>query len=213
LPDYVLNVLPTPDGKRLIALNCGHGPHGINVLDVTTLDVIQRVELESAWLGLAWSPDGRTLYVSGGNGESRVNPTAAPVYAFGFDGNRLTEKPTRTFKHRLPAKDIYWSSLLHHPTKPILYAAHRGTQPTAGHVVAFDSRTGEILAEYPTGINPYGLALDAAHETLFVSNWGDQSITALDLSTGKTRATIPVGHNPCDLRARPRRPPVRGVLQ
>ena len=172
LPDYVLNVLPSPDGKRLIALNCGHGPHGINVLDASTLEVVQRVELKSAWLGLAWSPDGQTLYVSGGNGESRTNPTAAPVYVFGFDGNQLTAKPTRTFKHRLPAKDIYWSSLLHHPTKPILYAAHRGTQPTAGHVVAFDSRTGKIVAEYPTGINPYGLALDAAHETLFVSKIG-----------------------------------------
>lgn len=203
LADYVLNVLPSPDGKHLVALNCGHGPHGLNVIDAQSLAIVQHVPLKSAWLGLAWAPDGRTLYVSGGNGESRVNPTAAPIYAFGFDGQRLTEKPTRTFSHQLPAKEICWSGLLHHPTKPILYAAHRGTQPTAGHVVAFDTRTGEILAKYPTGINPYTLALDAARDLLFVSNWGDQSVTALDLATGKTRATIPVGHNPCDLALAP----------
>jgi hypothetical protein len=76
LADYVLNVAPSPDGKSLVALHCGHGPHGLVVLDAATMQVRQEVPLKSAWLGLAWSPDGRTLYASGGNAESRTRPTA-----------------------------------------------------------------------------------------------------------------------------------------
>jgi YVTN family beta-propeller protein len=199
LPDYVLNVTPSPDGKSIVALNCGHSPHGLAVIDPATMEIRQTVPLKSAWLGLAWAPDGTTLFVSGGNAESRSNPTVAPVYEFGFANGRLTEKPVRELQHRLPANRIYWSGLVHHPTKPILFAANRGTQATAGHVVMFDTRTGERIAELPTDINPYAVVLDPTGDTLFVSNWGGRSVSVIDTSTRKTRATIRVGHNPNDM--------------
>ena len=196
LSDYVLNVTPSPDGRSLVALHCGHSPHGLAVLDAATLEIRQKIPLKSAWLGLAWAPDGRTLYVSGGNAESRTKPTAAPVYAFGFAQGQLTAKPLREFKHRLAAKEIYWSGLVHHPTKPLLYAANRGTQATPGHVVIFDTQTGERVGELPTEVHPYDLVLSPAGDTLYVSNWGSRSVSILDTATLKTRATIRVGHNP-----------------
>ena len=199
LPDYVLNVTPAPDGQSLVALNCGHSPHGLTVIDPVTMEIRQQVPLKSAWLGLAWAPDGKSLFVSGGNAQGRVDPGAAPVYEFGFENGRLTEKPKRELKHRAAANRIYWSGLVHHPTKPLLFAANRDTQPVAGHVVVFDTRTGERAAELPTGVNPYTLVLDPAGETLFVSNWGGQSVSVIDTVTRKTRATIPVGHNPNDM--------------
>jgi YVTN family beta-propeller protein len=199
LPDYVLNVTPSPDGKHLVALHCGHSPHGLAVLDATTMAIKQTVPLKSAWLGLAWAPDGKTLYVSGGNAESRANPTAAPIYEFDFQDGKLGEKPRREFKHRLPANQLYWSGLVHHPTQPLLFAANRGTQPTAGHVVVFDTRTGERVAELPTEIHPYDVVLNPAGDTLYVSNWGGRSVSIIDVAARKTRATIRVGHNPNDM--------------
>ncbi|NBP82897.1 DUF1513 domain-containing protein, partial [bacterium] len=96
-----------------------------------------------------------------------------------------------------------WSGLVHHPKKPWLFAAHRGTQPTPGHIVVFHAETGERLAEYKTGINPYTVVLDASGDTLFVSNWGDRSVTAIDTRDGRVLATVPVGYNPCDLALAP----------
>jgi YVTN family beta-propeller protein len=199
LPDYVLNVTPSPDGRSLVALHCGHSPHGLAVIDAETMEIRQRIPLKSAWLGLAWAPDGKSIYVSGGNAESRNDPTAAPVYEFAFRDGRLGESPSRLFKHRLPANRIYWSGLVHHPTKPLLFAANRGTQPTAGHVVVFDTRTGERVAELPTDIHPYAVVLDRSGDTLFVSNWGGRSVSVIDTNTRKTRATIRVGYNPNDM--------------
>ncbi len=199
LADYVLNLTPSPDGKSIVALHCGHGPHGLAVIDPATMKIVQKVPLKSAWLGLAWAPDGRTLYASGGNGESKSKPTAAPVYAFAFRDGRLSDAPVREFKHRLPAKGIYWSGLVHHPTKPLLFAANRGTQPTPGHVVVFDTNTGERVGEMPTEIHPYDVVLDPAGDTLFVSNWGSRSVSILDTKTLKTRGTVRVGYNPNDM--------------
>jgi hypothetical protein len=203
LPDYVLNVSPTPDGKRLIALHCGHSPHGLAVIDPATMAITQEIPLKSAWLGLTWSPDGKRLFVSGGNAESKANPTAAPIYVFTYADGKLSPAPVPAFKHRLPANQIYWSGLVHHPKKPWLFAAHRGTQPTPGHIVVFHAETGERLAEYKTGINPYTVVLDASGDTLFVSNWGDRSVTAIDTRDGRVLATVPVGYNPCDLALAP----------
>ena len=121
LADYVLNLTPSPDGRSLVALHCGHGPHGLAVIDPATLEIRQQVPLRSAWLGLAWAPDGRTLYVSGGNATSRTAPAVAPVYAFEFHDGRLSAQPVRELKHRLPADALYWSDLAHHPTKLLLY--------------------------------------------------------------------------------------------
>jgi YVTN family beta-propeller protein len=199
LPDYVLNLTPTPDGRSIVALHCGHSPHGLAVLDAATLEIKQTIALKSAWLGLAWSPDGRRLYVSGGNGQSRSKPTAAPVYEFAFEAGRLSAKPTREFLHRLPANGIYWSALAHHPSKPLLYAGNRGTQTNSGQVVVFDTRTGERVAELPTEIHPYDLLLDPSGKTLYVSNWGSRSVSAIDTTTLKTCATVRVGHNPNDM--------------
>ena len=199
MDDYVLNLAPTPDGKNVVAMHCGYNPHGLVVVEPGTMEIRQKVRLKSAWLGLAWAPDGKKLYVSGGNAESRTNPTAAPVYEIPFENGRLADQPSREFPHRLPANRIWWSGLAHHPGKPLLYAANRGTLATPGHIVVFDTRTGDRVAEIATEIHPYDLVLDAAGDTLYVSNWGSQSVAAIDTSTLKTRATVRVGHNPNDM--------------
>ena len=197
--DYVLNLTNAPDGRNVIALHSGYNPHGLVVVDRRNVEATQKVALKSSWYGLAWGPDAKTLYVSGGNAESRQNPTPAPIYAFTFENGRLSEKPTREFLHRLPRNEIYWSGLAHHPTKPLLYAANRHTRPIPGHVVVFDTATGNRVAEIATEINPYDLVFDATGDNLFVSNWSSRSISVIDTRTNKTRAVIKVGHNPNDM--------------
>jgi YVTN family beta-propeller protein len=46
------------------------------------------------------------------------------------------------------------------------------------------------------GAIPCAIAIDPANHTLYVANYGDNSVTAIDARTGRTRATLPVGDRP-----------------
>src|SRR5215510_10365198 len=59
--DMVLKVLPAPDNRAVMALHSGFNPHGLVVVNPLTQEAAQRIPLTTAWFGMAWSPNGRTL--------------------------------------------------------------------------------------------------------------------------------------------------------
>ncbi len=198
--DMLLNLLPAPDGKAVVALHGGFNPHGLVVIDTATEVAAQRIKLKSAWLGMAWSPDGTKLYVSGGNAAGpRPGPTPAPIYVFTYADGKLSDAPVRTFKESIPAAEIYWSGVAHHPKTNTLYAANRGAVRTAGHVVIFDSATGALRKRVLVEASPYDLVLSPDGATLYVSNWSSDSISVIDTASEKVVATIAVGDNPNDM--------------
>ena len=197
--DLVMRMTSAPDGKALIAVNAGYLPHGLTVLDPATGKVVQRIPLKSAWLGLAWSPDGRILYVSGGNAAGPRQPTAAPIYAFAYKAGRLSEQPAAQFDESIPMQSIWWAGVVRHPTKPRLYAANQGVDETPTNVVVFDTESGKLLTRIPVDISPYQLVLSKDGGRLFVSNWSSRSVSVIDTATNKVTATIAVGANPNDM--------------
>jgi hypothetical protein len=69
--DLPLAMVESPDGRYLIVSNNGYAKPTLAVVDVARMYVKSKVTLDHAWLGLAWHPDGRRLFVSGA-GESSV---------------------------------------------------------------------------------------------------------------------------------------------
>jgi YVTN family beta-propeller protein len=193
--DLVLNIVPTPDRMGMVAIHSGFNPHGLVVIDGRTDEAVQRVPVPIAWMGLAWHPDGSRLYVSGGNNKDPKG-IRAPVYVFGFAQGRLTQKPVAELQDtEIEPAQIYWSGLVHHPVKPLLFAANR----TAGQVVVFDTEAKRLLARIPTEVNPYDLVLSTDGRTLYCSNWASDSVSVIDTELLKVRATIGVGDNPNDM--------------
>ena len=75
--------LASPDGKHLVLSLAGWREQGIEVLDRASNAVVQQLPQPGAFLGLAWSADGRTLYASGG--------VTDLVYVYGW--NAASERP------------------------------------------------------------------------------------------------------------------------
>ncbi|HEX5264857.1 MAG TPA: cytochrome D1 domain-containing protein, partial [Phenylobacterium sp.] len=202
LNDLVLKMVASPDGRVIIAGHSGYLPHGLTVIDAKTHRVVQEVPLKTTWLGLAWSGDGHTLYVSGGNanGEKTVEASLAPIYALAYRDGRLNPEPVATFFDKtVPLDKTWWSGLHSDPQRGLVWAANRGTSMAATDVVAFDAKTGAIKKRIHVGVSPYELALTKDGKRLFVSNWGDKSVSVVDVASQKVIKTIPVGFNPNDM--------------
>ena len=196
--DMVLNVSLSPDRKTVVALHSGFNPHGLVVVDSHSEEAIQRIRLKSAWLGLAWHPNGKKLYVSGGNANG-TKPTRAPIYIFNYENGRLSDSPAGTLEESIDTSELYWSGLVHHRSKPLLFAANRGTGAAASNVVVFDTASGKLVTRIPVEVNPYALMLSDNGQTLYVSNWGSDSISVIDTDTLRVTGRIAVGDNPNDL--------------
>src|SRR5215467_407417 len=196
--DMVLNVSMAPDHKTVVALHSGFNPHGIVTVDVRTEEATQRIPLKSAWLGLAWHPNGKRLYVSGGNANGR-RATRAPIYIFDYDNGRVSKEPSGTLEETIDTSQLFWSGLVHHRSKPLLFAANRGTDAGPSNVVVFDTSSGKLVQRIPVEVNPYALVLSDNGQTLYVSNWGSDSVSIIDVNTMRVSGRVAVGDNPNDM--------------
>jgi YVTN family beta-propeller protein len=203
--DLVLKMVTAPDGRAVIAVNSGYLPHGLSVIDPRTHKIVQQVAIKSTWLGLAWSPDGHTLYVSGGNanGEKKEKPSLAPIYEFAYQNGRLNPESIAVLNETLPMDKVWWSGIARHPTQPLLYAANRGVDANPSSVVVFNTVTRQIVTRVTVGVTPYEVALTKTGSRAFVSNWASHSVSVIDTRTNTVIATIPVGSNPNDMAMSP----------
>src|SRR6266581_5856062 len=88
--DLPLSMAESPDGRALIISNGGWAKPTLVVVDSARWIVRDRLEVDQAWLGLAFHPDGKRLYSSGAGGGT--------VEELRFEAGKL--KPSRSL--RLP---------------------------------------------------------------------------------------------------------------
>ena len=200
--DMVLKIVTSPDDRVLIASHSGYNPHGLVVADEKSEEAVQRIRVKTTWLGMAWSPDGKTLYVSGGNanGKKRISASLAPVYEFSYDNGKLSEESTGELNETVDKSKVWWSGLAYHPKKSLLYAANRGTGPSPSNVVVFDTKTRQIVTRIPVDVNPYELVFTPDGERLFVSNWASNDVSVIDTERNRVIRSIDVGSNPNDMK-------------
>ena len=201
--DLLIDAVPTPDGRAIVALHAGYNPHGLVLIDSATDEAVQRLAIDTVWHGLAWSPDARKLYVSGGNATGKYTHYRAPIYIFEYRDGRLSEKPTGKLEGTLDMTDTYWSGLAHHPHKNLLFAANMGAGDKPGSVFVFDTSSGKIVTRIGVEMSPYAAVLGPDGSRLYVSNWASQSVSVIDTDSLKVVASIATGPNPNDLVAGP----------
>lgn len=200
--DLVLNLVPSPDGRVVISVNSGFLPHAIDVFDAKTHQKIQHIDLTSTWLGMAWSSDSRTLYVSGGNASgsaSKADPISA-IYEFTYANGRLSEKPTGKLVETVDPKLVWWSGVAYLSSKHLVYAANRGTGSGPSDIVVFDAKSRQVVTRIPVETTPYQTVLTPDGKRLFVSNWSSESVSVIDTGTNKVISTLHVGMNPNDMK-------------
>lgn len=176
----------SPDGSYLVVSNDGQGTQSLQVIDTKTNKVMQTIEYkspEALYLGVAFSPDGKTLYASaGGNNKIRQ---------FTFTDGQLSEKPAILLKDSKNS-NFYPAGLSVSPDGAHLYVANN-----LDHSVSkIDLGTQKIVQTVSVGKNPYTAFLSKDGKSLYVSNWGESSVTLLNPETMEVKKTIPTELHP-----------------
>src|SRR5438132_4665350 len=160
--NFPLAIVPSPDGNQLVLLLSGWRQQGIQIIDRATGDVLQTVEQNAAFLGLTFSPDGKTLFASGGNDDT--------IHIYKWEGGRATADGTIELHTKKKPKDpgaAYPAGMACSPDGQFLYVAEN-----LGDAVAVIDLTQRVVVQRVNADRyPYTVAVDATH--LYVSCWAD----------------------------------------
>ena len=154
-----LAMLAAPDGRRVVMLLNGYREQGLQVVDRAGT-VVQSLPQEAAFIGLAFAPDGRTLYASGGNQDV--------VYRYAWQDDMAVPRDSLILARRQPDRGgtRYPAGLALSPDGTRLYV----TENLADSLAVVDLATGAVVQRVATGLYPYGVAV-TPEGTVFVSNW------------------------------------------
>ncbi|HEV8125721.1 MAG TPA: alkaline phosphatase family protein [Gemmatimonadales bacterium] len=183
-----LAMVVSPSGRDVVVLLNGYGKQGIQVVDRWGQVVVQTIEQPAAFLGLAFSPDGRWLFASGGNEDV--------VYQYAWDHGRAGDRTEIRLHPGTGKGTVYPSGIGVSPDGTRLYVALN----LADSLAVIDIRSGRVIQRLPTGRYPYAVAV-SGDGTVYVSAWGGNTVEAYRPAKGTLRhdGSIPAGRHPSAL--------------
>ncbi|HEV8514995.1 MAG TPA: bifunctional YncE family protein/alkaline phosphatase family protein [Cyclobacteriaceae bacterium] len=162
----------SPDGKTIIAANSGVGPFSISIIsdfnssspNVKQIPETQDSEkglLEAVFMGLAVSPDGKKIYVAGGQQNL--------IYIFDLTTNKkLGEINCNKSFDNNDYNDGYIGDMVMNKDGSRLYAIDQ----IGFRMMIVDTKTNQVIQNVKTGRYPFGIALSPDEKTVYVANVG-----------------------------------------
>jgi YVTN family beta-propeller protein len=161
-----LALVASPDGGAVLSLGSGYYAQGITVIDRATGAVRQRLPQLSAFVGLAFAPDGASFWSSGGNEDV--------VYRYAWTNGQATladsvmlgaPRPPADAPNR-PSGTRYPAGLALSRDGGTLYVAEN----LADSLAVIDLATRQVT-RHAVGAYPYGVVV-APDGAVYVSLWG-----------------------------------------
>lgn len=180
----------SPDGKKAVTLHNGV----FTLIDLANLNIKRVPDFghqflsplkAGSFLGVAFGPDSKTLYLSGGdNGSVLVYDSEKGLKLDSLSLNGTINGET--------FNDSFTSDLVLNTEGNELLILDRGNF----RLVRFDLGSKKITASIPVGRQPFGLALSPDHKTVLVANVGLYSYPLIQGSTPKNQDSIMISHHP-----------------
>jgi YVTN family beta-propeller protein len=190
LGDLPLNAVLSPDGTHLLVSNSGAGMQSLQVVDAATGGVVQTLPYTapaSVFVGLAYSPDGRRAYASGGGSNVIHTYDVAPTGTLSATDD--ISMGVAGSHYPLLGSGPWPVGLSVSPDGSTLYVADN----LANAVSVVNTAGATVAAAIPVGSFPYTTLASADGRHVYVSNWGDGTVSVLDAARHTVAATITVG--------------------
>ncbi len=189
LGDFPVNLALHPSGKWLAVLHAGYGTHEVAIVDLAAgkETIACRVTLPQTFYGLAFAPDGKTLYASGGEFEV--------VHALTFDDGLLGHRREIRVADRKDTFVVAGLALDRDGTT--LFAA--GPWGHAVRIMPLGDPKSARTVRFEEDSYPYTCLLLPDGKRLLVSLWGSSTVAVVDRESGKVSATWKTESHPTEM--------------
>ncbi|WP_210519499.1 bifunctional YncE family protein/alkaline phosphatase family protein [Hymenobacter terricola] len=187
LGDLPMNLQISPDGRLAAVVNAGWGENSVQLLDAATGQLLDTRVVPAAWAGLAFAPDGRTLYASGGQHNR--------IHCFKIEGQKLQPDSALVLGEKWPKQKIGVAGLAVDGRRQQLYAVTREDNS----LYTFDLKTRRILRTLKLPAEAYGVLLSPDGARLYISLWGGHAVAMYDVDKQQLLPSITVESHPNDL--------------
>ena len=171
--DRPLGVAVSPDGTQAaVATASNFAPRALHIVDLATQTVAQTIPIGNSFVGVAYSPDGKTLYVGGGADND------VKVFTRGA-GGVWSQAPHIAIASSSP------SGLSLSPAGDKLYVALN--RRNALGIVDTNTRA---TVQVPTGAFPYAALATRDGRKVYVSNWAGRLPQAGDATDGSNPVVV-----------------------
>lgn len=185
ISDLPLKMIVSPDKTTLVVVSGGFNEHGVTLLDLKTRALKQFIRLPESWNGIAFTSDGGRFLVSGGD--------SGKIHVFAYtNGVASLEK---SIQPSADTGDVFLASIAVHPSNSKVYVCNE-----ANHEIWV--LNAETLARETTisvGQHPHSCVLGADPNFLYVSNWGSQTVSIIDIKKNRRVYDATVGLRPNDM--------------
>ncbi|MBH8568758.1 bifunctional YncE family protein/alkaline phosphatase family protein [Microvirga sp. STS02] len=187
LGDLPLSLKTSPDGRLAAVVNAGWGENSVQLLDAATGQVLDTEVVPAAWAGLAFAPDGRSLYASGGQHNR--------IHCFRIEGQKLRPDSAFVLGAKWPKQKIGVAGLAVDGRRNALYAVTREDNS----LYTFDLKTRRVLRTLRLPAEAYGALLNPDGSRLYITLWGGHAVAVYDTEKQALLTSIPVESHPNDL--------------
>jgi DNA-binding beta-propeller fold protein YncE len=208
---FPVNIALEPAGRYAAVLHAGYGPHEVVAVDLQAGAVTSRAPLHETFYGLAFSPDGRTLFCSGAGDEvvhrfSFLNGQLANHAAIKVHEPTLRAVPCGLAVdrngQRLFVADVLGDSVAQVSLGPIPATTDfsLGANPALLSIPPAENRAEAAIDNSdPDHSYPYACCLDEKRQRLYVSLWAQAAVSVIDLRAGQILGRWPAEEHPCEM--------------
>src|SRR5215468_8351307 len=181
--DLPLNMALSNDGRYLLVTTNGNGDQTINVIDLQTGQNAQTLSVRKSWLGLAFAPDGKRFFVSGGDDNEVIvfdfangkAEESGKIILGSADYHKLGDKERAAARRKGLGEFAFPAGIAVTPDGERLYVAENLTHKVA----VVDLSTRQVITKIAVGEYPYDCEISGDGKRVYVSNWGSQSVAVI----------------------------------
>jgi len=186
LGDLPLNMAISSSKKYMAVTNNGQSTQTLQLIDVINEKILDNINIPTSWLGLKFSADEKSLYVSGGN-ENRILKYNVIQNKLHLADSILLGKP---WPNKISPTGLEIDNNLNK-----MYVVTKDNNT----LYIINLLTKKIINEIKLPAEAYTCLLSPNKKELYISCWGCEQLLIFNTVTGVITAKIPVGSNPNDL--------------